>query len=96
MIVAIAADHTREVNFLPAIKRRLEAVPAGLAAALVLFIAGYWGLHAAFYGVEGRIGPPTDEMATHTRNPEQPHGPEVTGSIAAPPDRSLTPSPNAR
>ena len=53
IIVAIAADHTREVHFLPALKRRLAGVPAGLAAALVIFVTGYWGLHIAIYGIEG-------------------------------------------
>ena len=56
IIVAIAADHTREVHFLPALKRRLAGVPAGLAAALVIFVTGYWGLHIAIYGIEGNVG----------------------------------------
>ena len=56
IIVAIAADHTREVHFLPALKRRLAGVPAGLAAALVIFATGYWGLHIAIYGIEGNAG----------------------------------------
>ena len=30
VIVAIAADHTREVHFLPAVKRSLTGVPAGM------------------------------------------------------------------
>ena len=47
IIVAIAADHTREVHFLPAVKRSLAAIPAGLAVALVVFVTGYWGLHIA-------------------------------------------------
>jgi hypothetical protein len=62
-------------------------VPAGLAAALVAFVAGYWGLHAAFYGPQGEVGPPTAEMATHSRSPEHPHGPATTSGIGAPPDR---------
>jgi len=87
VLVAIAADHTREVHFIPAVKRRLAGVPAGLATALVLFVAGYWGLHAAFYGLEGRVGPPTGEMATHSHSPEHPHGPRTLGNIGAPPER---------
>jgi hypothetical protein len=48
IIVAIAADHTREVHFLPALKRRLAGVPAGLAATLVIFVTGYWGCTSRF------------------------------------------------
>ena len=88
IIVAIAADHTREVHFLPAVRKAFAGVPAGLATALVLFSVGYWGLHAAFYGPEGRIGPPTDEVATHSHSPEHPHGPQAPGRIGAPPDHT--------
>jgi hypothetical protein len=74
IIVAIAADHTREVHFLPALKRGLAGVPAGLAGALVIFVTGYWGLHIAIYGIEGNAGTPTGERLTHTPSPEHPHG----------------------
>lgn len=73
IIVAIAADHTREVHFLPALKQRLAGVPAGIAAALVIFGTGYWGLHIAIYGIEG-ITPQSSERLTHTPNAEHPHG----------------------
>jgi hypothetical protein len=72
VIVAIAADHTREVHFLPGLKRRLTGVPAGLAAAIVIFVTGYWGLHVAIYGVKGTN--PAGERLTHTPNAEHPHG----------------------
>lgn len=85
IIVAIAADHTRDVHFLPALKRRLASVPAGLAAALVIFSTGYWGLHIALYGPGGRVGQPAGEMATHSHSPEYPHGPQALGGIGAPP-----------
>lgn len=85
IIVAIAADHTREVHFLPALKRKLAGVPTGLAAALVIFATGYWGLHIALYGPEGRVGQPTGEIATHSHSPEYPHGPQAPGGIGAPP-----------
>ncbi|WP_375460887.1 DUF305 domain-containing protein [uncultured Enterovirga sp.] len=88
IIVAIAADHTRQVHFLPAVKRSLAGVPAGVAAALVLLAGSYWGLHIAFYGPEGRIGQPTAEIATHSHSPEHPHGPRAPGGIGAPPDRA--------
>jgi DUF305 family protein family protein len=74
IIIAIAADHTREVRFLPALKRSLAGVPAGLAAALVIFVTGYWGLHIAFYGVAGSVNVAAADKLTHTPNPEYPHG----------------------
>jgi hypothetical protein len=73
IIVAIAADHTRVVHFLPALKQRLAGVPAGLAAALVIFATGYWGLHIAIYGVKGAPSLTGDRL-THTPNVEHPHG----------------------
>ncbi|RDJ20074.1 DUF305 domain-containing protein [Bosea caraganae] len=88
IIVAIAADHTREVHFLPALKRRLAGVPTGLAAALLIFATGYWGLHIALYGPEGRVGTPAADIATHSYSPEYPHGPQVPGGIGAPPVRA--------
>jgi hypothetical protein len=88
VIVAIAADHTREVHFLPALKRRLAGVPAGLAAALVIFATGYWGLHIAIYGVGGDTQMPAEARMTHTPNAEYPHG--MHGAVAA-----STAAPNA-
>lgn len=55
IVVAIAADHTRELHFLPKLKQSLKSVPAGLAIALVIFVSGYWGLHRAFYGPSGSM-----------------------------------------
>ena len=82
IIVAIAADHTREVHFLPAVKRRLAGVPAGLVAAIVIFAAGYWGLHIAIYGIAGDRAA-SGERLTHTPNPEHPHGMHGTAATAA-------------
>jgi hypothetical protein len=59
-MVAVAADRTRENHFLPKLKQALTGVPAGLVTALLIFIAGYWGLHTMIYGVEGRAGPVRD------------------------------------
>jgi hypothetical protein len=73
IVVAIAADHTREVHVLPALKRRLVGVPAALAAALLIFATGYWGLHIAIYGIEGNAGATVGERLTHTPNREHPH-----------------------
>lgn len=73
IIVAIFADHTREVHFLPAVKRSLAGVPAGLASAMVLLVGAYWGLHMAFYGSTGVVPPNQTEVMTHTPNEEHPH-----------------------
>ncbi|HEV7251697.1 MAG TPA: DoxX family membrane protein [Mesorhizobium sp.] len=82
-IVLIAADPERQVHFIPAVKRRVAAVPAGLAVALVVFAMGYWGLHRTFYGPEGAPGAAGGEIATHTHSPEHPHGPQAP-TVAAP------------
>jgi len=82
IIVAIAADHTREVHFLPAIRRSLRGVPLGLAVALVIFAGSYWGLHRVFYGPEGQV-PTATEMATHTFNAEHPHGPQPEEAMSS-------------
>ena len=95
IIVAIAADHTRDVHFLPTVKRSLAGVPAGLTAALVIFFTGYWGLHIAFYGLAGRVAAAPMDLSTHSHNPEQPHGPGVPGGIGAPPDRRNKSDPHA-
>jgi hypothetical protein len=76
-IVIIAADPERQVHILPAIRQRLAAVPAGLAVVVMVFATGYWGLHRTLYGSEGLVGQPSREMATHSHNPEHPHGPRA-------------------
>jgi len=48
IIVAIAAAHTSELNFLPALKRSLAVVPAGLAGVLVVCATSYYGPQLAF------------------------------------------------
>lgn len=82
MIIAIAADHTKQVQFLPELKRRLAGVPAGMAAALVVFASGYWSLHIIIYGAEGDRSAAIGERLTHTPNREHPHG---TQGISATP-----------
>ena len=81
VIVAIAADHTRELHFLPKLRRSLAGVPTSLAAMLVLFVAGYWGLHLIIYGAAGSIPasqPPA--FSTHSPDPEHPHATDVPAS----------------
>ncbi|MFC5084479.1 hypothetical protein [Microvirga arabica] len=76
----VAADPCREAkaiavrvpNSLPRFGS-LASVPAGLAIALVVLVTGYWGLHAVFYGTEGRAAQPT-ELTTHSHSNEYPHG----------------------
>ncbi len=85
-ILLIALDPEREVHFVPRIKQALAGVPLGLATALVLFVAGYWGVHRTIYGPEGAPSPAAAELATHSHSPEEPHGPMDPGGIGAPPD----------
>jgi len=85
VIVAIAADPTPQVRF--AIRRSAWSIPAALTAVLVVFAGSYWGLHRALYGPDGGVGPATAEIATHSYNPEQPHGPRAAGGVGVQPDR---------
>ena len=86
-ILLIAADPERELHILPRVRQALAGVPLGLATALIVLATGYWGLHRTIYGPEGAPGPVTAEVATHSHNPEAPHGPQASGGIGAPPDR---------
>jgi hypothetical protein len=73
IIVSIAADHSREIRFLPILKRSLASIPVSLATLLIVFASGYWGLHLAFYGPTGRLDSPAIGMLTHTPDKEHPH-----------------------
>ena len=88
-IVLIALDPEREVHFVPRVKQALAGVPLGLATALVVFGVGYWGTHRSLYGPGGDPDAVAASagMATHSHNPEEPHGPMAPGGIGAPPDR---------
>ena len=77
IIVLIAADPEREVHFLPAVKRHIAMVPAGVGFALAFFATGYWGLHAAFYGPEVKPSALGGELATHSQDSENPHAPKA-------------------
>jgi hypothetical protein len=87
ILLAVAADHSRESHFLPAFKTSLRNIPMGIMAALVLFCTAYWGLHFTFYGVDGYVDAAVVEKSTHSHNPEQPHGPGGDGAIGAPPSK---------
>jgi len=87
VIVAIAADHTRELHFLPVLRRSLAGVPTGLAGAFGIFVAGYWGLHVMIYGPAGNIPPAQPPaLSTHAPDPEHPHPGELRpgGPLKAP------------
>ncbi|EAR51250.1 hypothetical protein OG2516_17515 [Oceanicola granulosus HTCC2516] len=76
IIVVIFADPGRDLHVLPRLRGALAGVPAGLGAAMVLFVAGYWGLHAGFYGADARtMAELQAERATHSFSAEHPHGP---------------------
>lgn len=72
IIVAIAVDHTRELNFLAAVRRNIALLPLSLAGFLAAFAISYWGLHAVMFGVEGGT-PPAGGITTHAPDPENPH-----------------------
>jgi hypothetical protein len=72
IIVSIAADHTRDVHLLPVVKRSLASIPVCLATGFIVFVTGYWGLHTAFYGVNGRSEALLTNHLTHTPNEEHP------------------------
>jgi len=85
ILLAVAADHSRSSHILVAFKTPARSIPIGLAAVMVLFVGGYWGLHATFYDYTG-IDRAAVSRATHSHNPEQPHGPKAPDSdIGAPP-----------
>jgi hypothetical protein len=88
-ILLIAIDPERQLHFLPRVRQSLAGVPMGLAAALIIFTTAYWGTHRTIYGPDGAPGA-GQGMATHSFNPEEPHGPEAAGGIGAPPDAGGT------
>ncbi len=90
ILLAVAADHCRTNRFLADYKLPSRNIPVGLAAAMALFVTGYWGLHDAFYDY-GNVDRAAIIRSTHSHNPEQPHGPRAGDSqIGAPPTRSQT------
>lgn len=90
-LVLIAADPVRKDYASQAIapapahqKRRLTAVPMGLATALLVVATSYWGLHATFYGAQGNATETPEERATHSYNSEYPHGPQGGEELSEP------------
>jgi hypothetical protein len=72
IIVAIAVDHTRELNFMTSIRRNVSLLPLSLAGFLAAFVVSYWGLHAMMFGLEGGATA-QGETTTHSADPENPH-----------------------
>lgn len=97
IIVAIAVDPTREMHFLPHLKRSLRSVPIGLVGALVIVAGSYWGLHTALYGADGRVSDSSGPLATHTFDVDHPHPGTPAGSpemeTTAVPDATAVPTP---
>ncbi|MEL3888868.1 hypothetical protein V6B08_01245 [Ferrovibrio sp. MS7] len=92
ILVAVAADHCRTNQFLAGFKVAPRNIPLGLAAAMALFVTGYWGLHDAFYDYS-HVDRSAIIRSTHSHNPEYPHGPRAEDSpIGAPPTRSPVPA----
>jgi hypothetical protein len=88
ILVSVIAEHSRDVHFMPALKRSLAGIPVGLAGTLILFVAGYWGLHTTIYGPAGNGTSYADAAkTTHTPNAEHPHdAAELAGEMANMPD----------
>lgn len=83
ILIAVAADHRTGVDLMTALKRRLVNIPIGLSTALVVFCTAYWGLHVAFYGMDGQL-PATDiPRTTHSYSVEHPHGPGGPDDVPA-------------
>ena len=83
VIVAIAADHTRDVFFVPQFKKLMAGVPIGIAAALVIFASSYWGLHIALYGHEGDVA--AIHRTTHSPDPDHPHPTDAAEAVPVAP-----------
>lgn len=75
ILIAVAADHRTGVDRMTALKGQVVNIPLGLSIALAAFCCAYWGLHAAFFGMNG--GPTEGDRAktTHAYSVEHPHGP---------------------
>nr|WP_064250595.1 hypothetical protein [Rhizobium leguminosarum]OAP89056.1 hypothetical protein A4U53_33410 [Rhizobium leguminosarum] len=57
VLLAVGADQSRSTQFLPKFKAKVRHIPVGIAVAFLLYGSAYWGLHFAFYGGDGYVGP---------------------------------------
>ncbi|WP_421407556.1 hypothetical protein [Agrobacterium tumefaciens] len=75
ILIAVAAEQRSGLDLMSRYKRKLINVPVGLSCALILFSSAYWGLHIAFFGIEGATPMSIEEKTTHSYSAEHPHGP---------------------
>ena len=85
ILVAIASDQCSIDRFLPRYKQKIHTIPLALFLTLGIFICAYWGIHAALY--DYTEPPTTVDRATHSHNPEHPHGPKSDTGMGAPPTK---------
>jgi hypothetical protein len=87
ILVAVACDQCSVDRFLPRFKQKLYAIPLALLVAMTIFMGSYWGIHSVIYGKSYGQPLPAVEHATHSHNPEHPHGPKSDTGIGAPPTK---------
>ncbi|WP_244490228.1 hypothetical protein [Rhizobium sp. Root483D2] len=85
ILLAVAADHRTGVDVLTNLKRGTWRIPIGMASALVIFCTAYWGLHLAFYGIDGKLDGHEGPKSTHSYDPEHPHAYGREGEIGGQP-----------
>ncbi|SON55604.1 hypothetical protein HDIA_2063 [Hartmannibacter diazotrophicus] len=76
VLLAVAADPSRQTQFLPAFKSPISSIPVGLLLAFTLYGSLYWGLHTTIYGRDQSLGDRPIEKTTHSYSTEYPHGPD--------------------
>jgi hypothetical protein len=82
ILIAVAAEQRSGLDLMTKFKRKFGNVPLGLFGALIVFCTAYWGLHLAFYGVNGVAPFPSEPKTTHSYSAEHPHGPGGPTEIA--------------
>ncbi|KNY30634.1 membrane protein [Agrobacterium sp. SUL3] len=75
ILIAVAAEQRSGLDLMTKYKRKLVNVPVGLLCALTLFSSAYWGLHMAFFGIDGITPASIEDKTTHSYSTEHPHGP---------------------
>ncbi|MFD2262849.1 hypothetical protein ACFSM5_08115 [Lacibacterium aquatile] len=86
ILLAVGSDHCRVDRLGPKFKLPAYNIPAALALVVVVFVSGYWTLHDVFYNYDDYARGVIDR-ATHSHNPENPHGPKSDTGIGAPPTK---------
>ncbi|GAC1046016.1 hypothetical protein [Rhizobium sp. No.120] len=75
ILIAVAAEQRSGLDLFTGLKRKLINVPVGLSGALIVFCTAYWGLHVAFFGINGIDPNEFQTKTTHSYSSEHPHGP---------------------